>query len=71
MQTIAPSLACFLLAAVVGCAAWFVKGEPPEVLVTNITPADTKVHLQRCSNSTVVATEGPELDHHDFALQVG
>jgi LEA14-like dessication related protein len=47
MQTIARSLACFLLAAVVGCAAWFVKGEPPEVLVTNITPLEGTAFEQR------------------------
>jgi LEA14-like dessication related protein len=47
MQTIARSLPCFLLAAVVGCAAWFVKGEPPEVLVTNITPLEGTAFEQR------------------------
>jgi LEA14-like dessication related protein len=47
MQTIARSLACFLLAAVVGCAAWFVKGEPTEVLVANITPLEGTAFEQR------------------------
>ena len=30
-----------------GCASWFMKGEPPEVLVTNITPLDATAFEQR------------------------
>ena len=47
MRTIARSLACFFLAAAVGCASWFVKGEPPEVLVTNIMPLEGTAFEQR------------------------
>lgn len=32
MRTIAPSLLCFLFVAMIGCASWLMKGEPPEVL---------------------------------------
>ena len=37
-------LAILLLA---GCASWFMKGESPEVLVTNITPLDATAFEQR------------------------
>jgi len=47
MRTIAPSLVCFLFVAMVGCASWFFKGEPPEVLVTNITPLEGTAFEQR------------------------
>ena len=47
MRTIALSLVCVLLVAVVGCASWFVKSEPPEVLVTNITPLEATAFEQR------------------------
>ena len=47
MQTIAPTLVCFLFAAMVGCASWLMKGEPPEVLVTNITPLEATAFEQR------------------------
>ena len=47
MRTIARSLVCFLLVAMVGCASWLVKGEPPEVLVTNITPLEGTAFEQR------------------------
>ena len=30
-----------------GCASWFIKGEPPEVLVTDITPMDATLFEQR------------------------
>ena len=30
-----------------GCASWFIKGEPPDVLVTNITPLDATAFEQR------------------------
>lgn len=38
------SLAVFLLA---GCATWLMKGEPPEVLVTNVTPLEATAFEQR------------------------
>ena len=47
MRTIACSLACFLLVATVGCASWLMKGEPPEVLVTNVTPLEATAFEQR------------------------
>ena len=37
----------FLMAAVAGCASWFVKGEPPEVLLINLTPLDSTAFEQR------------------------
>ena len=30
-----------LLATATGCASWFIKGEQPEVLLTNITPLES------------------------------
>lgn len=41
------SLTCLLLAATVGCASWFITGDPPEVLVTNVTPLETTAFEQR------------------------
>jgi LEA14-like dessication related protein len=35
------------LAALSGCASWFVKGEMPDVLVANITPLDSTPFEQR------------------------
>jgi hypothetical protein len=32
MWTVASYLWCILLTARIGCASWFMKGEPPEVL---------------------------------------
>ena len=36
-----------LLVAMVGCSSWLMKGEPPEVLVTNITPLEGTAFEQR------------------------
>ncbi|ULA60774.1 MAG: WHy domain-containing protein [Nitrospira sp.] len=38
-----------LLAALMvsGCASWMMKGEPPEVLVTNVTPLEASAFEQR------------------------
>jgi len=47
MRTIGHSLACLLLITLVGCASWLMKGEPPEVLVTNVTPLDGTAFEQR------------------------
>lgn len=33
--------------AVSGCASWFLKGEPPDVLVTNVTPLESSALEQR------------------------
>ena len=37
---------CALLLSA-GCASWFMKGEPPDVLVTNITPLEATAFEQR------------------------
>jgi LEA14-like dessication related protein len=47
MRTVAGYLACSLLVATSGCASWFNKGEPPEVLVTNVTPLEATAFEQR------------------------
>lgn len=47
MWIIARSLACLLLVTTVGCASWLMKGEPPEVLVTNVTPLEGTAFEQR------------------------
>ena len=47
MRIVARSLACFLLISTVGCASWLMKGEPPEVLVTNVTPLEGTAFEQR------------------------
>jgi LEA14-like dessication related protein len=47
MRTVARYLACFFLVATAGCASWFMKGEPPEVLVTNVTPLEATAFEQR------------------------
>lgn len=36
-----------ILLIVPGCASWMVKGEPPEVLVTNVTPLEASAFEQR------------------------
>jgi LEA14-like dessication related protein len=36
-----------VLLFVTGCASWFIKSEPPDVLVTNITPLDATPFEQR------------------------
>ncbi len=33
-------LTCIVFVAMAGCASWFMKGEPPEVLVINVMPLD-------------------------------
>ena len=35
------------LLIVPGCASWMMKGEPPEVLVTNVTPLEASAFEQR------------------------
>jgi LEA14-like dessication related protein len=47
MRIVACYLACSLLVATSGCASWFIKGEPPEVLVTNVTPLEATAFEQR------------------------
>jgi LEA14-like dessication related protein len=40
-------LSIFIVAAVAGCASWFINGEPPEVLVKNVTLLDSTPFEQR------------------------
>jgi hypothetical protein len=47
MRTIACSRGCFLLVATVSLASWLMNGEPPEVLVTNLTPLEGTAFEQR------------------------
>ncbi len=47
MPTIGHSLACLFLVTLVGCASWLMKGEPPEMLVTNVTPLEETACEQR------------------------
>ncbi|MDE3048452.1 MAG: LEA type 2 family protein [Nitrospirota bacterium] len=47
MRTVARYLACFVLIAMAGCASWFMRGEPPEVFVTNVTPLEATAFEQR------------------------
>ncbi|MGC3974025.1 MAG: LEA type 2 family protein [Nitrospira sp.] len=43
-----PVLAGLLAALVVsGCASWMMKGEPPEVLITNVIPLEASAFEQR------------------------
>jgi hypothetical protein len=47
MQTLARHLACFILITTAGCASWFMKGEPAEVLVANVTPLEVNAFEHR------------------------
>ena len=47
MRTLARYLACFFLVTTAGCASWFMKSEPPEVLVVNVTPLEAAALEQR------------------------
>jgi len=38
---------CSAFALVAGCASWFMRGEPPDVLVTNVIPLDATMFEQR------------------------
>ncbi|THJ25320.1 MAG: hypothetical protein CAF45_001205 [Nitrospira sp. CG24E] len=40
-------LTCIVFVAMAGCASWFMKGEPPEVLVINVMPLDATALEQR------------------------
>lgn len=66
----------FLFAAVLlfpGCASWFIKGEPPEVLVTNVTPLDATLFEQRLRVDLRVRNPN-DFDYHltgiDFTLNL-
>ena len=47
MRAVVLLLTILFAAATAGCAAWFAKGESPEVLVTNVTPLDSTAFEQR------------------------
>jgi LEA14-like dessication related protein len=47
MRTMTHAFASILLVVMVGCASWLMKGEPPEVLVTNVTPLEGTAFEQR------------------------
>ena len=61
---------CLLLS---GCATWFLKGEPPEVLVTNVTPLDATLFEQRLRVDLRVRNPN-DFDYHltgiDFTLNL-
>lgn len=66
----------FLFAAVIlfpGCASWFIKGEPPEVLVTNVTPLDATLFEQRLRVDLRIRNPN-DFDYHltgiDFTLNL-
>jgi LEA14-like dessication related protein len=59
-----PLLNLVLLAALTGCAGWLSQGEPPEVLVTNITPLEGTAFEQRLQID--VRVRNP----NDYDLQV-
>ena len=56
-----------------GCASWFIKGEPPEVLVTNVTPLDATIFEQRLRIDPRVRNPN-DFDYHltgiDFTLNL-
>lgn len=59
------SALCLLaLVFIAGCAGWFTKGEPPEVLVMNITPLEATAFEQRLQVD--VRVKNP----NDYDLQV-
>lgn len=58
------TLCLLFLAGFAGCAGWLTKGEPPEVLVTNITPLEGTAFEQRLQIE--VRVRNP----NDYDLQV-
>lgn len=56
-----------------GCASWFIKGESPEVLVTNVTPLDATMFEQRLRVDLRVRNPN-DFDYHltgiDFTLNL-
>ena len=60
-----PPLSCLVIvASLTGCAGWLSPGEPPEVLVTNITPLEGTAFEQRLQID--VRVRNP----NDYDLQV-
>ncbi len=56
-----------------GCASWLIHGEPPEVLVTNVTPLDATLFEQRLRVDLRVRNPN-DFDYHltgiDFTLNL-
>jgi LEA14-like dessication related protein len=56
-----------------GCASWFIKGDPPEVLVTNVTPLDATMFEQRLRVDLRIRNPN-DFDYHltgiDFTLNL-
>lgn len=56
-----------------GCASWFIKGELPEVLLTNVTPLDATLFEQRLRVDLRVRNPN-DFDYHltgiDFTLNL-
>ena len=56
-----------------GCASWFIQDEPPEVLVTNVTPLDATMFEQRLRVDLRVRNPN-DFDYHltgiDFTLNL-
>ena len=68
------SVLLFAVALLVsGCASWFMRGEPPEVLVTNVTPMDSTLFEQRLRVDLRVRNPN-DFDYHltgiDFTLNL-
>ena len=47
MRRLASRVGLVAMLTLSGCASWFMKGEAPEVLVTNVTPLDASAFEQR------------------------
>ena len=47
MRRLASRVGLVAVLTLSGCASWFMKGEAPEVLVTNVTPLDASAFEQR------------------------
>jgi LEA14-like dessication related protein len=56
-----------------GCASWFIKGGPPEVLVTNVTPLEATLSEQRLQVDLRIRNPD-DFDYHvtglDFKLNL-
>ena len=56
-----------------GCGSWFIKGEPPEVLITNVTPLDATLFEQRLRVDLRIRNPN-DFDYHltgiDFTLNL-
>ena len=53
MRRLASRVGLVAVLTLSGCASWFMKGEAPEVLVTNVTPLSYSVTSVETSTSTL------------------